>query len=117
MAAMSVLNTKVLVLNRSYFPVHVTSLRRAFSLLYQGVAKAVDDQYQTFDFNSWSALSASLNDETIGLVGQAIKVPRVILLVAYDRVPKRRCVSRASTSLPAIKTPVSTAAGACRALS
>ena len=90
MAAMSVLNTKVLVLNRSYFPVHVTSLRRAFSLLYQGVAKAVDDQYQTFDFNSWSALSASLNDETIGLVGQAIKVPRVILLVAYDRVPKRR---------------------------
>ena len=90
MAAMSVLNTKVLVLNRSYFPVHVTSLRRAFSLLYQGVAKAVDDQYQTFDFNTWSALSASLNDETIGLVGQAIKVPRVILLVAYDRVPKRR---------------------------
>ena len=90
MAAMSLLNTKVLVLNRSYFPVHVTSLRRAFSLLYQGVAKAVDDQYQTFDFNTWSALSASLNDETIGLVGQAIKVPRVILLVAYDRVPKRR---------------------------
>ena len=90
MAAMSLLNTKVLVLNRSYFPVHVTSLRRAFSLLYQGVAKAVDDQYQTFDFNTWSALSASLHDETIGLVGQAIKVPRVILLVAYDRVPKRR---------------------------
>jgi 5-methylcytosine-specific restriction endonuclease McrA len=90
MAAMSVLNTKVLVLNRSYFPVHVTSLRRAFSLLYQGIAKAVDDQYQTFDFDSWSALSASLNDETVGLVGQAVKVPRVILLVAYDRVPKRR---------------------------
>ena len=39
---------------------------------------------------SWSALSASLNDETIGLVGRAIKVPRVILLVAYDRMPKRR---------------------------
>lgn len=87
---MSLLNTKVLVLNRSYFPVHVTSLRRAFSLLYQGIAKAVDDQYQTFDFQSWSALSASLHDETIGLVGQAIKVPRVILLIAYDRVPKRR---------------------------
>ncbi len=87
---MSLLNTKVLVLNRFYFPVHVTSLRRAFSLLYQGIAKAVDNEYQTFDFESWSALSASLHDETIGLVGQAIKVPRVILLVAYDRVPKRR---------------------------
>ena len=30
---MSVLNTKVLVLNRSYLPVHVTSVKRAFILL------------------------------------------------------------------------------------
>lgn len=87
---MSVLNTKVLVLNQAYFPVHVTSVRRAFSLLYQGIAQAVDQQYHTFDFDSWRALSASLNEETIGLVGRAIKIPRVILLVSYDRVPKRR---------------------------
>lgn len=87
---MSVLNTKVLVLNQAYFPVHITSVRRAFSLLYQGIAKAVDNQYQTFDYESWSELSASLNDETVGLIDRAIKVPRVILLVAYDRVPKRR---------------------------
>ena len=78
---MSVLNTKVLVLNRSYFPVHVTSVRRAFSLLYQGIAKAVDQQYRTFDYESWSALSATVHDETIGLIGRAIRVPRVILLV------------------------------------
>ena len=39
------LNSKVLVLNRSYFPVHVTSVRRAFSLLYQGIAKVVDQQF------------------------------------------------------------------------
>jgi 5-methylcytosine-specific restriction endonuclease McrA len=87
---MSVLNTKVLVLNQAYFPVHVTSVRRAFSLLYQGIAQAVDRQYHTFDFESWSALSASLNEETIGLVGRVIRVPRVILLISYDRVPKRR---------------------------
>src|SRR5216683_3311552 len=86
---MSVLNTKVLVLNRSYFPVHITSVRRAFSLVYQGLAKVVDQQYRTFDYESWSTLSASLHDDTIGLTGRAIRVPRVILLVAYDRVPKR----------------------------
>ena len=28
------LNSSVLVLNRSYLPVHVTSARRAFTLLY-----------------------------------------------------------------------------------
>jgi 5-methylcytosine-specific restriction endonuclease McrA len=65
----SVLNTKVLILNRSYLPIHVTSVRRAFVLLYQGIAKAVNAQYQTFD---------------------VIRVPRVVLLVTYDRVPKRQ---------------------------
>jgi 5-methylcytosine-specific restriction endonuclease McrA len=85
----TVLNTKVLVLNRAYLPIHVTSVRRACSLLYQGIARAVNEQYQTFDFESWSALSRSINDETIGLVDRAMRVPRVILLVAYDRVPKR----------------------------
>ena len=85
-----VLNTKVLVLNRNFLPVHVTSVRRAFSLLYQGVAEAVDDQYRTFDFDSWSALSSSMHDDTIGMVDRIIRVPRVILLLTYDRIPKRQ---------------------------
>jgi 5-methylcytosine-specific restriction endonuclease McrA len=86
---MSILNTKVLVLNRSYLPVHITSVRRAFSLLYQDIARAVDEQYQVFDFESWSDLSVSVNDEAIGVVNRVIRVPRVVLLIAYDRVPKR----------------------------
>ena len=90
MAAAVVLNTKVLVLNRHYLPVHVTSVRRAFSLLYQGLAEAVDEQYRTFDFDSWSALSATVHDDTIGLVDRVIRVPRVILLLTYDRIPKRQ---------------------------
>ena len=88
--AYSVLNTKVLILNRSYLPIHITSVRRAFVLLYQGIAKAVNEQYQTFDFESWSDLSVSVHDESIGLVNHVIRVPRVILLVGYDRVPKRQ---------------------------
>jgi len=84
---MSVLNTKVLVLNRSYLPVHVTSVRRALTLLYQDVARAVDEQYRTFDFATWADLAA--NEDSIGLVSRAIRVPRVILLLAYDRVPRR----------------------------
>ncbi|MFQ5684388.1 MAG: HNH endonuclease [Candidatus Binatia bacterium] len=84
------LNTKALILNRSYLPIHVTSVRRAFSLLYQGIARAVNEQYQTFDFDSWSTLSVSVRNESIGLVNRVIRVPRVILLVSYDRVPKRQ---------------------------
>jgi len=88
-SALSVLSTKVLVLNRSYLPIHVTSVKRAFSLLYQGVAKAVDEQYRTFDFESWRDLAVELHHERLGVVGGFIRVPRVLLLIAYERVPKR----------------------------
>jgi 5-methylcytosine-specific restriction endonuclease McrA len=84
-----VLNAAVLVLNRSYLPIHVTSVRRAFSLLYQGLARAVNNQYETFDFESWQALSVTVHEDAIGTVGGLIRVPRVILLTAFDRVPKR----------------------------
>ena len=83
------LNASVLVLNRSYLPIHVTSVRRAFALLYQGIAKAVNEQYETFDFDSWSELAVTEHGDAIGMVGGWIRVPRVILLQAFDRVPKR----------------------------
>src|SRR5207244_10699089 len=83
----AVLNTKVLVLNRSYLPIHITIVRRALSLLYQGIAHAVDEQYRTFDFASWADLVAE--EDRIGLVDRAIRVPRVILLQGYDRIPRR----------------------------
>ncbi len=51
-------NTAVLVLNRHYQPIHVTNVRRAFSLLYLGVARVVDPEFKTFDFDSWAQLSA-----------------------------------------------------------
>jgi 5-methylcytosine-specific restriction endonuclease McrA len=88
--AYSILDTKVLMLNRSFLPIHVTSVRRAFSLLYQGIAQAVNEQHQTFDFESWSHVSVSIHDESVGLVNRVIRVPRVILLVSYDRIPKRQ---------------------------
>lgn len=80
----------VLVLNRSFMPVHITSVKRAFILLYQGIAKAVDKQYELFDFESWAELGAHEHADTIGLVGRAIRIPRVILLTEYDRLPRRR---------------------------
>ncbi|MBW1679103.1 MAG: HNH endonuclease [Deltaproteobacteria bacterium] len=82
------INSNVLVLNQSFFPVHVTSVRRAFCLLYRGIAKAVDEQYKTFDFESWSQLAIEQQGEAIGLVDRMIRIPRVILLITYDRMPK-----------------------------
>ncbi len=84
------LDTGVLVLNRVYQPIHITSVRRAFTLLYQGAAKAIDEEFQLFDFDSWSALSVAMHQDAIGAVGRRIRVPRVIVLMAYERIPKTR---------------------------
>lgn len=83
------LQSNVLVLNKSFLPVQVISLKRAFCMLFRGVAKVLDKELRLYDFSSWSELSATVNDERIGLVGRFIRVPRVIILTQYNKLPKR----------------------------
>lgn len=84
------LNSSVLVLNRHFQPVHVTTVRRAMGLLYVGLARAIDHSLETFDFESWSALAVADGDEVVHTVSRAIRVPRVIVLQIYDRLPRAR---------------------------
>ena len=79
------LHTPVLVLNRSYLPVQVTTVRRAFRMLYGGIAKALDHQYRTFDFDTWLGLDPVLDEEAIGIVQGLVRIPRVIVLIAFER--------------------------------
>jgi len=81
-------NSSVLVLNRSFFPVNLTTVKHAFCMVCRGVAKVVDEQYKTFDYESWSQITVEQREDGIGLVDRLIKIPRVIILLAYDRVPK-----------------------------
>ena len=80
-------NAQVLVLNRNYQPVNVIQARRAFSMLYVGVAFALDREYQQHEFDDWVCLELEDDDEAIGTSSGEIKVPRVIVLKAYDRLP------------------------------
>ena len=84
------LDSNVLVLNRSYMPIHVTTVRRAFTLIYRDVARAVDSEYQTFDFEEWMAVSVRVTEApVIGTARGPVLLPRVIALTAYDRIPRR----------------------------
>jgi len=83
------LNSNVLVLNRSYLPVHVTTARRAFSLIFSGSALAVSCDYETFDFDAWIQLEPEGGEEQVGTPGGRVRVPRVIVLKHFDRVPRR----------------------------
>jgi len=55
-------------------------------MLYLGAAKAVDMNYETFDFESWSEISSLKKSETIRTVSKTIKIPRVIIVLRYDKV-------------------------------
>ncbi len=84
------LASNVLVLNRHYQPIHVTSAKRAFTLLYLGAARVIEPDYRTFDFESWAALGSAAGDDVVHTVGRAIKIPRVIMLQLYDRLPRTK---------------------------
>lgn len=89
-AAQSLLEDRTLVLNRSWAVVNVTSVRRALTLVYQKVARVIaTDNYQTHDFDSWTALSASRDQPCVHTVSFSIRVPEVIVLIAYDAFPEK----------------------------
>ena len=90
----SMLNQHVLVLNRLWQAVNICTARRALTLLFQGHAEAVlnaqDGSFQTYDFSEWHDLSQQQpHPESVHAISFKIRVPRVILLVMYDRLPKK----------------------------
>ena len=84
------LDSSVLVLNRVYQPVHVTSVRRAVSLLYQGAARALDEEFRLLDFESWASVAAAATQDAIRTPSRRIRVPRVVVLVAHVHLPRQR---------------------------
>ncbi|MBL8889361.1 MAG: HNH endonuclease [Planctomycetaceae bacterium] len=93
----SPLDGSVLVLNRFYMAIHVISVRRALVLLYRDLAEVIDvenGQYFNYSFESWMELSSlmaeqSPDDDVIHSVHFAIRVPRVMRLMNYDKVPRQ----------------------------
>src|SRR5437870_11959353 len=88
------LNSQVLVLNRLWQAVNICSARRAFSLVYAGHAQIVssDDanNFLTHDFENWRDLSANAPDhEVVTTISFKIRIPRVIVLLVFDRLPKK----------------------------
>jgi 5-methylcytosine-specific restriction endonuclease McrA len=83
-----VLSVPVLLLNRFFAPVSVTSARRAVVLLYAGAANALDEGGETYDFGAWRSLPVREVDDRIPVVGGVFRVPRVLHLLRYERTPR-----------------------------
>ncbi len=93
----SALEASVLVLNKLYMAVHIISVRRAICLLCKDAAEVVsleEGQFATYDFSTWRELSEyrarhfrQEDDDWIRTVNSEIQVPRVIRLMAYEKLP------------------------------
>jgi 5-methylcytosine-specific restriction endonuclease McrA len=88
------LDQPVLVLNRLWQAVNVVGARRAFALLARDHAQVVhhhDDDFRTFSMLDWINFSdhnpplAEL--ETVHTPSRTIRLPRVILLTFFDKLP------------------------------
>ena len=93
-AMTSHLNQHVLVLNRLWQAVNICTVRRALTLLFEGHAQVVlnddDGTYQTYNFSQWRDFSEQEpHPESIHTISFKIRIPRVILLVVFDRLPKK----------------------------
>jgi 5-methylcytosine-specific restriction endonuclease McrA len=88
------LDQPVLVLNRLWQAVNVIGARRAFALLARGHAHVVhhhDDDFRMFSMMDWIDFSASNPPveavETVHTPTRTIRLPRVILLTFFDKLP------------------------------
>ncbi|MBN1621843.1 MAG: HNH endonuclease [Endomicrobiales bacterium] len=80
----------VLVLNKSFYAIQVTSWQRAITLVYLDHASVIDEEYRTYSFEDWQHLSKMIKEHPAGFVRTPtfkIAIPEVIALKFYDRLP------------------------------
>lgn len=93
-----IFNRPVLVLNALWTAHEITTLRRAFTKIYNEKARVVvpEMQFQTFSWKDWSELQPK-DGETCVHAGRGLyfKIPEVVLLTKYDKMRSfRRAFSR-----------------------
>ncbi len=92
---MSVLTRPVLVLNKGWTPINTVSvesaIRKLASTYKNGEPKAkvvLPESYTQFTWDDWSKLKPADGEDFIRTTSVFIKIPEVIFLTRYDRLPK-----------------------------
>ena len=86
--------TTVLVLNRNWQAIDVKTPADAFCMMAAGTATALDfglgQEMRPTRCHEWFELSVRDSDNWVGTVHGPIRVPTVIVLARYDKVPRHR---------------------------
>ena len=89
---MTALDEKVLVLNKSWHPITVTTARDAVVQVFTGDARIVGPDYRTFGFESWKDAADYAREAARYLHGcdWKILVPEIIVLTNYAGINMRQ---------------------------
>jgi 5-methylcytosine-specific restriction endonuclease McrA len=93
---MTLASRQVLVLNKLWTPLQVITLQRAIGLLWKCVAQSeqpkayiVDpSNFATFSWSDWSKLRPEEGEDCVHGVQDVYKIPEIIVLSEYDKLPK-----------------------------
>lgn len=87
----SVLQRATLVLNRNWQPINVATVARSLIMLWNESARIVDPiDYQLYDWTDWTTLVPDQDEPFIQAVSRRIRVPEVIALTQFDRMPTQK---------------------------
>jgi len=82
------LQRPTLILNRNWQPIRVSTVARSLVLVWNDHARIVDPQdFQTYDWSDWTAMAPADGELFIQAVTFRLRVPEVVALTNYDRVP------------------------------
>lgn len=86
----NVLKRPTLVLNRNWQAVNIKPVMSALVKVFAGQAAIVDPKtYTLYEWNDWAKLDPEEDDFTIQCIGGVIRVPEVITLKEYSKLPQR----------------------------
>ncbi|MBK8173504.1 MAG: HNH endonuclease [Sandaracinaceae bacterium] len=57
-------------------------------MMYVGNARALDSSFEAYDWQHWCSLTVQADDDFIGTLHGPIRVPRIVVLNTYSRVPR-----------------------------
>jgi 5-methylcytosine-specific restriction endonuclease McrA len=84
-----ILNKKVLVLDKNYRPIRITSVRGAIYLVFREAANVIDNDYNVFTLEEWMRHSKHRNEmrdadfEVLRSVSSVFGIPKIIILKNY----------------------------------
>jgi 5-methylcytosine-specific restriction endonuclease McrA len=82
----------VLILNKHWIPINTTTAKHSFALMYTHNARGMmieEDKLVPLEWREWISLEVNENDRKVKTVKGFIKIPTVIVLTNYDKIPRQ----------------------------